>query len=62
MRALVRMTSDENKVETLRSAGAELCIGNLKEPELLASSMSRCECDYFYGIRDLVARCKDNRT
>jgi uncharacterized protein YbjT (DUF2867 family) len=32
------MTSDENKVETLRSAGAELCVGDLKDPESLASA------------------------
>jgi uncharacterized protein YbjT (DUF2867 family) len=38
VRALVRMTSDENKVETLRSAGAELCVGDLKDPESLASA------------------------
>ncbi|QNI32023.1 SDR family oxidoreductase [Alloacidobacterium dinghuense] len=36
VRALVRVTSDKNKVEALRSAGVELCFGDLKEPESLA--------------------------
>lgn len=36
VRALVRVTSDKNKVETLRAAGVELCFGDLKEPESLA--------------------------
>jgi uncharacterized protein YbjT (DUF2867 family) len=35
VRGLVRVTSDEKKVEALRSAGVELCIGDLKEPESL---------------------------
>jgi uncharacterized protein YbjT (DUF2867 family) len=38
VKALVRVTSDEKKVETLRSAGVELCIGDLKQPESLAAA------------------------
>jgi uncharacterized protein YbjT (DUF2867 family) len=38
VRGLVRVTSDEKKVETLRSAGVELCIGDLKQPESLAAA------------------------
>lgn len=36
VRALVRVTSDKNKVEALRAAGVELCFGDLKEPASLA--------------------------
>jgi uncharacterized protein YbjT (DUF2867 family) len=38
VRALVRMTSDKEKVEALRAAGVELCIGDLKQPESLAAA------------------------
>lgn len=38
VRALVRVTSDEKRVEALHSAGVELCIGDLKEPESLAAA------------------------
>jgi uncharacterized protein YbjT (DUF2867 family) len=38
VRALVRVTSDKNKVEALRSAGVELCLGDLKQPESLAAA------------------------
>jgi uncharacterized protein YbjT (DUF2867 family) len=40
VRALVRVTSDKNKVEALRSAGVELCVGDLKQPESLAAACS----------------------
>lgn len=38
VRALVRTTSDEKKVAALRSAGVELCIGDLKHPETLTAA------------------------
>jgi uncharacterized protein YbjT (DUF2867 family) len=38
VRALVRVTSDEKKIEALCSAGIELCIGDLKQPESLAAA------------------------
>ena len=36
VRALVRRTSSTEKLERLRSSGAELCIGDLKDPQSLA--------------------------
>jgi uncharacterized protein YbjT (DUF2867 family) len=38
VRALVRSTSAKEKLEALRSAGAELCVGDLKDPGSLASA------------------------
>ncbi len=66
VRALVRVTSDKNKVEALRSAGVELCLGDLKQPESLAlacrgvsaivstasSTLSRAEGDSIESVDD----------
>ncbi|HYK35675.1 SDR family oxidoreductase [Alloacidobacterium sp.] len=66
VRALVRTTSDKNKVEALRSAGIELCLGDLKQPESLAtacrginaivstasSTLSRAEGDSIESVDD----------
>ena len=38
VRALVRATSAKEKLEALRSAGAELCVGDLKDPGSLSSA------------------------
>jgi uncharacterized protein YbjT (DUF2867 family) len=38
VRALVRTSSDEKKVAALRSAGVELCFGDLKHPETLTAA------------------------
>jgi uncharacterized protein YbjT (DUF2867 family) len=38
VRALVRATSAKEKLEALRLAGAELCVGDLKDPGSLASA------------------------
>ena len=38
VRALVRAASAEEKLETLRSCGAELCAGDLKDPGSLSSA------------------------
>ena len=38
VRALVRTTSAKEKLEALRSGGAELCLGDLKDPDSLASA------------------------
>ncbi len=38
VRALVRTTSAKEKVEALRSARVELCVGDLKDPESLAAA------------------------
>ena len=38
VRALVRATSSKDKIETLRSSGIELCIGDLKDPQSLAAA------------------------
>jgi len=38
VRALVRETSAKEKLETLRSGGAELCVGDLKDPGSLSSA------------------------
>jgi uncharacterized protein YbjT (DUF2867 family) len=38
VRAFVRTTSSREKIEVLRASGAELCIGDLKDPESLASA------------------------
>jgi uncharacterized protein YbjT (DUF2867 family) len=38
VRALVRTTSSRDKIETLRSSGAELCIGDLKDPRSIAAA------------------------
>jgi uncharacterized protein YbjT (DUF2867 family) len=38
VRALVRATSAKDKLETLRSCGAELCAGDLKDPGSLSSA------------------------
>jgi len=38
VRALVRATSAKEKLETLRSCGAELCAGDLKDPGSLSSA------------------------
>ena len=38
VRALVRTTSAKEKVEALRSAGVELCVGDLKDPDSLAAA------------------------
>ena len=38
VRALVRATSAKEKLEALRSCGAELCIGDLKDPGSLSSA------------------------
>ena len=43
VRALVRTTSDETKVTALRSAGVELCIGDLKQPDTLAAACRSVE-------------------
>lgn len=38
VRALVRATSSKERVEALRSSGAELCTGDLKDPQSLANA------------------------
>ncbi len=38
VRALVRSTSSQEKLEALRSSGVELCTGDLKDPESLAAA------------------------
>ena len=38
VRALVRSTSSKEKVETLRSAAVEICIGDLKDPDTLSAA------------------------
>src|SRR4051812_30141400 len=38
VRALVRETSSREKVEALRRSGAELCVGDLKDPESIAAA------------------------
>jgi uncharacterized protein YbjT (DUF2867 family) len=38
VRALVRTTSAKEKVDALRSAGVELCVGDLKDPGSLAAA------------------------
>ena len=38
VRALVRATSAKERLEALRSCGAELCIGDLKDPDSLGSA------------------------
>jgi len=38
VRALVRATSSSDKVEALRSAGAELFVGDLKDPQSIAAA------------------------
>ena len=38
VRALVRVSSSAEKIDSLRSAGAELCIGDLKDPESIAAA------------------------
>ena len=38
VRALVRATSAKEKLEALRSGGAELCVGDLKDPVSLGSA------------------------
>ena len=38
VRALVRSTSAKEKLEALRSGGAELCVGDLKDPGSLSSA------------------------
>ena len=38
VRAFVRATSSKDKIEVLRSAGAELCIGDLKDSQSIAAA------------------------
>src|SRR5690348_4593657 len=38
VRALVRTTSSRERLETLRSAGVELCVGDLKDPPSIADA------------------------
>ena len=38
VRALVRTTSSKDKIEALRSSGAELCVGDLKNPPSIAAA------------------------
>ena len=38
VRAFVRRTSDESKIELLRTLGAELAVGDLKDPATIASA------------------------
>ena len=38
VRALVRATSSKEKIAALRSSGAELCIGDLKELQSIADA------------------------
>ncbi len=38
VRALIRATSSNEKVEALRSSGAELFVGDLKEPQSIAAA------------------------
>src|ERR1043166_1885554 len=38
VRALVRTTSSNDKIEILRASGAELCVGDLKDPESIAAA------------------------
>ena len=38
VRALVRTTSSKEKVDALRSAGVELCVGDLKDPDSLSAA------------------------
>ena len=43
VRALVRATSSREKLETLRSCGVELCIGDLKDSRSIAAACSGIE-------------------
>ena len=43
VRALVRATSSKDRIETLRSAGAELCMGDLKDPQAIAAACGGVE-------------------
>lgn len=43
VRALVRNTTDPAKVASLRSAGADICLGDLKVPASLATACSGAE-------------------
>jgi uncharacterized protein YbjT (DUF2867 family) len=38
VRALVRPTSSKEKVETLRSSGVDLCVGDLKDPQSIVAA------------------------
>lgn len=38
VRALVRPTSSKEKIERIRSSGAELCVGDLKDPSSIAAA------------------------
>ena len=38
VRALVRATSSVERIEALRATGAELCVGDLKDPESIAAA------------------------
>ena len=38
VRALVRATSSADKIVSLRASGAELCIGDLKDPQSIAAA------------------------
>lgn len=38
VKALVRSTSSKEKIETLRSAGVELCVGDLKDPQSIVAA------------------------
>jgi uncharacterized protein YbjT (DUF2867 family) len=38
VRALVRATSSQEKVEALRASGVEICVGDLKEPQSIADA------------------------
>ena len=38
VRALVRSTSSKEKVETLRSGGVEICVGDLKDPDSIRAA------------------------
>jgi uncharacterized protein YbjT (DUF2867 family) len=38
VRALVRGTSSKEKIEALRSSGAELCVGDLKDPQSIVAA------------------------
>ena len=38
VRALVRGTSSREKIESLRSCGIELCVGDVKDPQSIATA------------------------
>jgi NmrA-like family protein len=64
VRALVRTTSSRDQIETLRSSGAELCIGDLKDPRGTGKAIIALADGCFQTSPTLYSRRKrrhDNR-